>query len=160
MDSIFVALNGKIDGLSKKIAYLLSFLALLLAVGFIIGSFYLIEIVEMLGVLSGSLGGVMLLLGILISTRAIFSDRTTKDFRHNFALTTRRKIAAGIAVAAILTAGVLSNGENPVVGALLIVLIGLLSIFVSTTQDEKDAIESMEEEILWSYENEESEGRD
>ena len=111
----------------------------------------------MLGVLLGSIAGVAFLTIILALSNILLKDKFTSDIRHNFSITTRRKIAAGVGAAFLLLAAIISDTQSPFVGVGLIVVVGLLSIFASTTQMEKDAIAEMEEEIVWRYENESEE---
>lgn len=154
MDNIFTAFNRKISNLPKIKVTLVIALLILVGAGMLVGSFYTIENIEMLGILLGSFSGVSLLALILIASNLLIAPKLDRDLRHTFSISTRRKTAAVVALAAIVAAASFGDNENPLIGAGLIVLFGLLGIFISTTEDERTAIAEMEDEIVWRYENE------
>lgn len=157
MDNLFVIFNNKISQLSQsvKVAILLaSFGVFLLS---LVGSLYLIETIEMLGVLLGVISGVSLLLAFLIASNIFLEKIFTNDIRHMFALSTRRKMAVGVLAIALLSAAIAGDSTNPLIGIGLIFCVGILGIFASTTEMEKEAMQNIEDEIIWRYENEESE---
>ncbi len=157
MNSLYIWFNNKIDGFSKAVQILASLVSLALGVLLGFASFLLIEDLEVLGILAGSFGGVGILVFLLSITRIIFAGKLSQDIRHNFALSTRRKIAGVSAAAILLSAGALTGGQNPLVGMLLVVVAGVLGIFMSMTEAEKDAIAEMEDEIVWQYEQSQEE---
>lgn len=157
MDNLFVIFNNKISQLSQsvKVAILLaSFGVFLLS---LVGSLYLIETIEMLGVLLGVISGVSLLLAVLIASNVFLEKIFRNDIRHMFALSTRRKMAVGVLAIALLSAAIAGDSTNPLIGIGLIFCVGILGIFASTTEMEKEAMQNIEDEIIWRYENEESE---
>jgi hypothetical protein len=154
LDNLFTAFNNKISALEKTKLSILIVVLTLSAAGSLVGSLATIKSIEIVGILLGSLSGAFFLSTILMLSNIFLTPRLNKDIRHNFAITTRRKIAAVVAGVAIISAAASGDGENPIVGAALIVLIGLLGIFISTTEAERTAISEMEDEIVWRYENE------
>jgi hypothetical protein len=141
-----------------KLGLIISSALAAFGIGLVISSGLLINTIEFLGIILGSLGGVVFLFLSIFIPSLFIKDNFVDNLKHKFGISVRRRIAliAGIIylIAIVMSGG---DGTNPWLGASTILVFGWLAFFFVVTPLEKEAIEEAADEIVWMYENEELE---
>lgn len=156
MDIITNYIYGKAANFSYKQGVLLLAALLVAIIGLIIGSFLLINNIEFLGILMGSISGTLLFVGSLSAFKVFLKGKKVEDVRHRVGITMRRKIAGVSALGYLIIVAIFGgDGRNPLFGVLSIWVFGMLAYFASTSNQEKAEIEKVADDIVWQYESEE-----
>jgi hypothetical protein len=140
---------------NAKLGLIIASLLAVFGIGLVISSGLLINTIEFLGIVLGSLGGVVFLFLSVFIPSLFIRDNFIDNLKHKFGITVRRRISiiAGILYLIIIVVSG-GDGTNPWLGASTILVFGWLSFFFVITPLEKEAIEEASEEIVWMYENE------
>jgi hypothetical protein len=140
---------------SRKLVGLgIAVVLLLLASALIVFSGMLINEVEIVGVLLGSLGGVILFFASVFAFTLFVKKESFDAFKEKFSITNRRTVSIVLGILFLLLVALSgSEGNNPIIGASTVLIFGWIALFYYVTSAENDAIEAAAEEIVWAYEN-------
>lgn len=137
----------------KPLGLVVASILIALSVGLIFSSSLIITEVEFAAVLLGSMGGSIWFFVSLFLLRLLTSGSFLNDFKERFSITNRRIISIVLALAFLLLVALTGGeGDNPWIGASIILVFGLLATFFYNTPDENKAISDAADEIVWAYE--------
>lgn len=140
--------NRKLVGLG------LSGVLVLLASALLVFSGMLINEVEIVGVILGSLGGVIAFFASVFAFTLFVKRGNFDEFKERFSISNRRTISIVLGILFLLLVALSgSGGNNPVIGASTVMVFGWIALFYYVTPAENEAIEAAAEEIVWAYEN-------
>jgi amino acid transporter len=155
MDILTNYIYGKTGELSFKKGVLLLSVLFVTIVGLAISSFLTIETMELLGIVLGSLAGALLFLISLVAFKIFLRGKVVEDVRHRISLSSRRKIVAVMVLGYLIIVALYGgDGKNPIFGISTIWIFAMLAYFVSTSDQEKEEIEKVADDIVWQYESE------
>jgi hypothetical protein len=127
---------------------------LILASALLVFSGMLINEIEILGVLLGSIGGVIVFFASVFAFTLFVKRQNLDNFKERFSISTRRTISIVLGILFLLLVALSgSEGNNPVIGASTVIAFGWIALFYYVTPAENEAIEAAAEEIVWAYEN-------
>lgn len=135
-----------------------AFALAILASGLIVSSSLLITEIEFMGVLLGSLGGVVLFFTSFFLYSIFNSLESLNRFKEKFSISLRRKSSIVLGLVSLILIALAGGGagNNPLIGATTVLTLGWIVTFLITTPGELEAIENARDEILWAYENQDT----
>ncbi len=157
----FIANRATRFGNRKLVGLSIAGVLLLLASALVIFSGMLIAEVQFVGVLLGSLGGLIIWFASVFIFSLFVGKERFYDFKEKFSIVNRRTISIVLGVLFLLLIALSgSEGSNPWIGASTVVIFGWLVLFYFVTPAENDAIEAATNEIVWAYENQDRDEED
>jgi hypothetical protein len=155
MDIITNYVYDKVASFTYKQGVLLISGLFILVAGFTTASFLLINTIEFLGILLGSLAGTLSFFFFIIAFKVFLKGKEIEDIRHRVSISMRRKTSGVAALGYLIIVAVFGEGgRNPLFGVLSILVFGMLAYFASISDEEKAEIEKVADDIIWQYEAE------